>query len=141
MSDHTPDAPLRDRVVKALRTVHDPEIPVNVYDLGLIYELALDESGAASVRMTLTAPNCPVADNIVADVRRAVSGVEGVTAAQVELTFDPAWSTEKMSEAARLELSAMGVDPDRAKQSIANRPTGLTVGRRDPGRGDRGRGA
>ena len=138
MTDKAPDTPAaRERIVKALRTVHDPEIPVNVYDLGLIYELNIDDGGTASVRMTLTAPNCPVADNIVADVRKAVEGVEGVAAANVELTFDPAWSTDMMTDSGRLELSAMGVDPDRAKQTMANRPTGLTVGRRQTKRDDR----
>lgn len=126
MSDH----PLTARIVKALRTVHDPEIPVNIYDLGLVYELHVNDAGATRVVMTLTAPNCPVADDIVADVRKAVAGVEDVTDAIVELTFQPAWSTEKMTDIARLELQAMGVDPDRAKESLVKRPTGLTVGRR-----------
>ncbi|MCC5785085.1 MAG: DUF59 domain-containing protein [Phycisphaerales bacterium] len=123
---------LQDRVIAALRKVHDPEIPVNIYDLGLIYELKLD-GGKASVKMTLTAPNCPVADQIVADVTKAVRGVEGVSEADVDLVFDPPWSPAKMTDVGRLELLAMGVDPDRAKDSIASRPTGLTVGRRKPG--------
>jgi len=127
---------LRESIVAALRRVHDPEIPVNVYDLGLIYTLDIpdeaDSGDGASVKiiMTLTAPNCPVADQIVADVRRAVEGVEGVGRASVELVFEPAWGTEKMTDEARIELMAMGVDPDRAKSSLAARPTGLTVGRK-----------
>jgi FeS assembly SUF system protein len=125
---------LRDRVVRSLRKVHDPEIPVNIYDLGLIYELGVDDEGRVGIVMTLTAPNCPVADQIVDDVRKAAAETEGVAGADVKLVFEPAWSTEKMSDVARLELQAMGVDPDRAKQSLASRPTGLTVDRR-PGQG------
>jgi len=117
-------------VVRALRRVHDPEIPVNIYDLGLIYDLAVDGDGRVAITMTLTAPNCPVADDIVADVRRAVQAVHGVNEARVTLVFEPAWSTEKMTDAARLELLAMGVDPDRAKETLASRPTGLTVNRK-----------
>ena len=120
---------LRDKVVAALRTVHDPELPVNIYDLGLIYTLDIDDT-AVRVTMTLTAPNCPVADQIVEDVRKSVSGVEGVSDAKVELVFHPPWSTENMSDDGRLELLAMGVDPDRAKESLASRPTGLTINRR-----------
>lgn len=120
---------LNDKVVDALRTVHDPELPVNVYDLGLIYALDIDDA-TVRVTMTLTAPNCPVADQIVEDVRKSVSAVEGVSDTRVELVFDPPWSTEKMSDDGRLELQAMGVDPDRAKESLASRPTGLTINRR-----------
>jgi len=129
------DEAVKDTVIRALRRVHDPEIPVNVYDLGLIYELQVRDGGGVSVVMTLTAPNCPVADSIVNDVRSAVSGVEGVGDVDVRLVFEPAWTPEKMSEVGRLELRAMGVDPDRAKESLANRPTGLTVGRRPAGGG------
>jgi FeS assembly SUF system protein len=118
------------KIIAALRKVHDPEIPVNIYDLGLIYELGTDDAGNARITMTLTAPNCPVADDIVADVQRAVASIEGINNAEVNLTFTPPWSTEKMTDVARLELQAMGVDPDRAKQSLVNRPTGLTVERR-----------
>ncbi len=130
MSESTNE--LRDRVIAAIRKVHDPEIPVNIYDLGLIYELTL-EGDKLRVKMTLTAPNCPVADQIVADVAKAVRGVEGVGEAEVDLVFDPPWSPAKMTDVGRLELLAMGVDPDRAKDSLASRPTGLTVGRRKPG--------
>ena len=130
MSESTNE--LRDRVIAAIRKVHDPEIPVNIYDLGLIYELTL-EGDKLRVKMTLTAPNCPVADQIVADVTKAVRGVEGVGEAEVDLVFDPPWSPAKMTDVGRLELLAMGVDPDRAKDSLASRPTGLTVGRRKPG--------
>ncbi len=124
---------LRQRVVRALRTVHDPEIPVNVYDLGLIYAVEIGDGGAVSIRMTLTAPNCPVADKIPADVERAVRAVEGVSSASAELVFEPAWSPEKMTDVGRLELLAMGVDPDRAKQQFTGGATGLTLGRRPLG--------
>jgi FeS assembly SUF system protein len=133
MTDSSTPKSTSDRVVAALRKVHDPEIPVNVYDLGLIYELAIQDDGKVRIEMTLTAPNCPVADQIVSDVRTAVAGVEGVPDAEVKLVFQPPWSPEKMSEVGRLELQAMGVDPDRAKQSLAKRPTSLTIGRKPTG--------
>lgn len=119
-------------LVAALKTVHDPEIPVNIYDLGLIYNLAWDEkTGAAHVRMTLTAPNCPMAEQIVADVQRRLEAVKGVRTAKVELVWSPPWSAERMSEEARLALLAMGVDPDRPSGGMANRPAArLTVGRK-----------
>src|SRR5258706_16352426 len=95
---------LEQQVIAALRTVHDPEIPVNVYDLGLIYELDVSEAGVVRIRMTLTAPGCPVAQTFPGTVEQAVRSVPGVTEARVELVWDPPWSREKMSEAARLEL-------------------------------------
>jgi FeS assembly SUF system protein len=102
-SDANPGA-LEQRVIQALRTVYDPEIPVNIYDLGLIYELDVDASGLVTIRMTLTAPGCPVAQTFPGTVEQAVKSVPGVTDARVELVWDPPWSREKMSEAARLEL-------------------------------------
>jgi FeS assembly SUF system protein len=98
---------LKDQVVAALRTVHDPEMPINIYDLGLVYEVSVDAAGEAAVRMTLTAPNCPVAGSLPADVERAVRAVPGVTGVKIELTFDPPWSKDRMSEAAKL---ALGLD-------------------------------
>lgn len=95
---------LEQKVIQALRTVYDPEIPVNIYDLGLIYELDVGASGAVMLRMTLTAPGCPVAQTFPGTVEQAVKSVPGVTDARVELVWDPPWSREKMSEAARLEL-------------------------------------
>jgi len=118
-----------ERVIAALRKVHDPEIPVNIYDLGLVYAIDLQD-GVARIRMTLTAPNCPVADRIVADVASAVRGVEDVADAEVTLVFDPPWTTAKLTDVGRLELLAMGVDPDRAKESFVGRPTGITIGGR-----------
>jgi FeS assembly SUF system protein len=96
--------PLEQKVIQALRTVYDPEIPVNIYDLGLVYELDVDASGTVILRMTLTAPGCPVAQTFPGTVELAVKSVPGVTDARVELVWDPPWSREKMSEAARLEL-------------------------------------
>lgn len=96
---------LQDQVVAALKTVCDPEMPVNIYELGLIYDVAVDAAvGQVAVRMTLTAPNCPVAGTLPADVERAVRAVPGVTGVTLELTFDPPWSKDRMSEAAKLAL-------------------------------------
>jgi len=122
---------LKDRITHALRSVHDPEIPVNIYDLGLIYTLDVDGDGRVAIEMTLTAPNCPVADKIPADVAAAVRGVEGVQEVDVKLVWEPAWSTDRMTDVGRFELQAMGIDPDRAKDNLSgSRSTGLTVGRK-----------
>lgn len=98
------DAPLRDRVVASLETVYDPELPVNIYDLGLIYELNVGDAGDVFVKMTLTTPNCPVAGSIVEEVRKKVAAVAGVTAAKVDLVWEPPWDKSRLSEAAALEL-------------------------------------
>jgi FeS assembly SUF system protein len=98
---------LEQRVIQALRTVYDPEIPVNIYDLGLVYDLAVDDTAAVHIRMTLTAPGCPVAQTFPGTVEQAVKSVPGVTDAWVELVWDPPWSREKMSEASRLELGML----------------------------------
>lgn len=103
-----PATGLEGRVIAALREVYDPELPVNIYDLGLIYELKADEaSGSVSIRMTLTAPGCPVAQSFPAVVGHAVEAVAGVAAVDVELVWEPRWSRELMSEAARLELGLL----------------------------------
>jgi FeS assembly SUF system protein len=102
--DHAPEAALREQVIAALREVYDPEMPVNIYDLGLIYGLEIDPAGSVAIRMTLTAPGCPVAQSFPGFVEHAVRQVEGVTAAHVELVWDPPWCQDQMSEAARLEL-------------------------------------
>lgn len=93
-----------EQIVEALKGVHDPEIPVNVFDLGLIYGIEVKEDGLVKIEMTLTNPNCPVADQMPAMVSRAVQQVAGVKKAQVELVFDPPWTKDRMSEAAMLEL-------------------------------------
>ena len=101
------DNDLLDRIVAALRTVHDPEIPTNIYDLGLIY--AIDAVGEAdiAVRMTLTAPVCPVAGTLPGEVERAVASVEGVDRCQVELVWDPPWNKDLMSDEAKLQLGML----------------------------------
>ena len=101
-----PDA-LRERVVEALRTVYDPEVPVNIYDLGLIYRLDIDEQGVVALSMTLTAPGCPVAQTFPGTVEAAVKAVPGVKDAAVELVWDPPWTRERMSEAAQLQLGML----------------------------------
>lgn len=98
---------LRDRVVGVLKTVYDPEIPVNIYELGLIYDLQITPEGEVTVKMTLTAPNCPVADIMPAQVKQRISQLEGVASAKVDLVFEPPWDRSKMSEAA---LFALGFD-------------------------------
>ena len=102
---------LQNQIIAALKTVYDPEMPVNIYELGLIYEAAADEEGRVAIRMTLTAPNCPVAGTLPADVERAVRAVPGVTGVKLELTFDPPWSKERMSEAAKLALGIEDLIP------------------------------
>jgi FeS assembly SUF system protein len=98
---------LEQRVVAALKTCYDPEIPVNVYDLGLIYELKVGETGAVSIQMTLTAPNCPVAGSLPGDVERKVRAIEGVTDVRVELVWDPPWDRHRLSPAALVQLGLM----------------------------------
>jgi FeS assembly SUF system protein len=95
---------LEEKVVKMLKTVFDPEIPVNIYDLGLIYEVEVDENKAVNITMTLTAPNCPAADFIIEDVRYKVETIEGVTDVDIKLVFEPEWHRDMMSEEAKLEL-------------------------------------
>lgn len=124
--------PQKDDIIAAIRTVHDPEIPVNLYDLGLIYSMDIGDAGRVDIRMTLTAPNCPVADQLPAAVEKAVRGVEGVSDVSVQLVFDPPWTTEMMTDEGQIELEAMGIDPRRAKENLpGSRPTGLTFNRRE----------
>jgi FeS assembly SUF system protein len=95
---------LEGQVIKAIRSVYDPEIPINIYELGLIYGIDVDDSGYVRVRMTLTAPACPVAGSLPADVERRVEAIPEVRGADVELVWEPPWSKDMMSEAARLAL-------------------------------------
>lgn len=95
---------IEERIVDVLKTVYDPEIPVDIYNLGLIYRIDLHEDGILEVDMTLTAPNCPAADFIVEDVRTKLEGIEGVKDARVNLVFDPEWDKDMMTEEAKLEL-------------------------------------
>jgi len=103
----TADAGIEERIVAALRTVYDPEIPVNVYDLGLIYAIDVGADGAVEIRMTLTAPACPVAGMMPGLVESAVRQVDGVTAVRVDLVWDPPWTKERMSDEARLQLGML----------------------------------
>ena len=96
--------PLEEKIVKMLRTVYDPEIPVNVYDLGLIYSVDIDDDKNARIEMTLTAPNCPAADFIMEDVRMKVESIDELKSVDLQLVFEPEWDREMMSEEAKLEL-------------------------------------
>ena len=96
-------------IIRALRQVYDPEIPVNVYDLGLIYEIKVNEEHEVYIQMTLTAPNCPMADYVVEQVKTAVEDVPGVVSVQIDLVWEPIWDKSRMSEEALVEL---GLDED-----------------------------
>ena len=98
---------LEDRVIDALKTVYDPEIPVDVYELGLIYEVNVQDNAHVDVKMTLTSPSCPVAESMPNEVEQKVGQTYGVSSAKVELTFEPPWDRTMMSEAAQLELGFM----------------------------------
>ena len=100
-------AALREAVVDALKTVFDPEIPVNIYELGLIYDIDVSEQAHAEIRMTLTAPACPVAGALVEEVAQKTGRVEGVSTSHVELVWDPPWTPDRMSDAAKLELGML----------------------------------
>lgn len=95
---------LEEKIVKMLKTVYDPEIPVNVYDLGLIYKIDLDDNACLRLDMTLTAPNCPAADFILEDIRMKLESIEGIKSVDVNLVFEPEWSQDMMTEEAKLEL-------------------------------------
>jgi FeS assembly SUF system protein len=104
MSDQTA---IQQQVIEVLRTCYDPEIPVNIYELGLIYDVAVDPAGAVTVRMTLTSPACPAAQELPAEVEAKARAVPGVSDARVDVVFDPPWEMAMMSEAARLQLGFM----------------------------------
>ncbi len=95
---------LEDKIIAALKTVYDPEIPVDVYELGLIYDVKVHDGGAVTIRMTLTSPMCPVAESLPLEVQEKVMAVEGVTDVDLQVIFDPPWDKSKMSEEARLVL-------------------------------------
>jgi FeS assembly SUF system protein len=98
---------LESKVLDALKTVYDPEMPVNIYEMGLIYEVLIDDQAVAHIKMTVTSPNCPVVESLPNDVYNAVKKVEGISDAKVELTFDPPWNQDRMSDAAKLELGLL----------------------------------
>ena len=95
---------IEERIVDVLKTVYDPEIPVNIYDLGLIYKIEVNDEGNVDIDMTFTAPSCPAADFILEDVRQKVDTIEGVKTSNVNLVFDPEWDQSMMTEEARVEL-------------------------------------
>ena len=122
--DADPGTPLDDRIIAALREVYDPEIPVNIYDLGLIYRIDCDEMGVVEIDMTLTAPGCPVAQTFPGTVEAAVQNVEGVATAEVELVWEPPWTPDRMSEAAKLELGfSDSRRPDRPRMRTTREPS------------------
>lgn len=98
---------LQEQVVEALKTVYDPEIPVNIYELGLIYNVEVNEARDVKIEMTLTSPNCPAAQSMPGEVEQKTRSIEGVGEVSVEVVWDPPWTPEHMSEAARLELGMM----------------------------------
>lgn len=124
----------RESIVGALKTVHDPEIPVNLFDLGLIYSIEIDDR-RVSIQMTLTTPNCPVAEQMPQMVQAAVAGVSGVDEVEIDLVWEPAWTSDRMTEDAKLTLEMMGIewsDPHRSVMQQKTRPN-LTIGRTDRG--------
>lgn len=108
-------APLYENVVLAIKQVYDPEIPVNVYDLGLIYELNINKSKEVYIKMTFTAPNCPMADEVIAEVQKSVEDVPGISGCKIDLVFEPAWDQSMMSDEARVIL---GFDLDLDEKEV-----------------------
>ncbi|MBB1561811.1 MAG: SUF system Fe-S cluster assembly protein [Flavobacteriaceae bacterium] len=100
-------ASLGEEVIKVLKTIYDPEIPVDIYELGLIYDVQISDEGEAKVLMTLTTPNCPVAESLPMEVEEKVGEIEGITRSKVEITFEPEWEKDMMSEEAKFELGLL----------------------------------
>ena len=96
---------IKDKVIAEIKKIYDPEIPVNIYELGLIYDVTVDENNKVYVKMTLTTPNCPVADSLPKQVKEYIMNVKGVSDVKLNLVWDPPWDKSKMSEAAKLELN------------------------------------
>jgi FeS assembly SUF system protein len=117
---------LHDKVIAAIKTIQDPELPINIYDLGLIRKLEIDE-GNVYISMTLTTPNCPVADMMPTQVFEAVSMVDGVTNAKVELCWEPAWSVADLSKRGKSVLELMDIDIEHMLAKMHDNTTGLTV--------------
>jgi FeS assembly SUF system protein len=104
VADPAKTAELKPRIIEAISTVFDPEIPVNIYELGLIYDVIVDATGVAGVQMTLTAPGCPAAQELPVEVANKVKAVPGITDARVDVVWEPAWTKDRMSEVAKLQL-------------------------------------
>jgi FeS assembly SUF system protein len=98
---------LENKIIETIKTIYDPEIPINIYDIGLIYEINVNDDDSVDILMTLTTPNCPVAESLPAEVKEKVSQVEGVKSADLELTFEPPWTQDMLSEEAKLELGLL----------------------------------
>ena len=96
-----------DKIVRVLKTIYDPEIPVDIYELGLIYDVFVSEEYNAKILMTLTSPNCPVAESLPEDIEEKIKAIEEINSCEVEITFDPTWTQEMMSEEAKLELGML----------------------------------
>ena len=107
MEQEIDTAQLGEEIVKVLKGIYDPEIPVDIYELGLIYDVMVNTDNEVKILMTLTSPNCPVAESLPQEVEQKVKGIEGVVSAEVEITFDPPWSRDLMSEEAKLELGML----------------------------------
>ncbi|PYQ98042.1 MAG: SUF system Fe-S cluster assembly protein [Acidobacteria bacterium] len=104
VSDPAQTAALRPRIIDALRKVFDPELPVNIYELGLVYDVIVDRSATVGIRMTLTAPACPAAQSLPGEVKRQIAQVAGVADVKVDIVWDPPWDRDRMSDAAKLQL-------------------------------------
>ncbi len=107
MSEELSEEQLEEKIVEIIKTCYDPEIPVDIYELGLIYNISIDENKKAHVKMTLTSPGCPVAGTLPGEVEEKIRSVEGISEAEVEVVWDPPWTPEMMSDEARLELGFM----------------------------------
>lgn len=107
MEHETDTAQLGEEIVRTLKTIYDPEIPVDIYELGLVYDVMVNTDNEVKILMTLTSPNCPVAETLPVEVEDKIKKIEGVTAAEVEITFDPPWTRDLMSEEAKLELGML----------------------------------
>ncbi len=107
MADQEKYLEMEGKIVDVLKNIHDPEIPVNIYDLGLIYEVLVDDDDVVHVKMTLTAPNCPMVDELLSEVEQKVGAIEGVKEVKIKLTFDPPWDQSMLTEEAKLELGLL----------------------------------
>ena len=96
---------LKDKIIEEIKKIYDPEIPVNIYDLGLIYDIKVEDKNIAKIKMTLTSPNCPVAESLPKEVKDGIMQVEGIENVDLDLAWDPPWDKDRMSEAAKLELN------------------------------------